>query len=134
MRQTLLGCEFPSVFPVLLADRGHEFQNHGRIEKAGRTKLYYCEPGRADQKGAIENCHRMVRRVLPKGTSFDGLTQSDAALIASHVNSMPRASLRRASPFDLARHVLPGDLLEGISLQQVAPDDVCLRPTLITRG
>jgi IS30 family transposase len=116
--EALLGSEFPSVFPVLLADRGHEFQNHGLIEKAGRTRLYYCEPGRADQKGAIENCHRMVRRVLPKGTSFDGLTTSDAALIASHVNSMPRASLRGASPFDLARHLLPDTLLEGISLQQ----------------
>jgi IS30 family transposase len=130
----VLGFDFNSVFPVILADRGHEFQAHDRIEKAGRSKLYYCEPGRADQKGSIENCHRMVRRILPKGSSFDALTRSDAALIASHVNSMPRASLRGASPFDLAPHVLPGDLLEALGLQQVPPDDVCLKPSLLERG
>ncbi|MGV8082876.1 MAG: IS30 family transposase [Coriobacteriia bacterium] len=129
----LLGSGFASVFPVLLADRGHEFQNFEKIEKGGRTRLYYCEPGRADQKGAIENCHRMVRRILPKKTSFDGLARSDAALIASHVNSMPRPSLGGASPFDLARHVLPRELLEGLGLEHIASDDIVLRPSLLTR-
>lgn len=134
---SLLGGEaggFTSVFPLLLADRGHEFQDFERIEKAGRTRLYYCEPGRADQKGSIENCHRLVRRILPKGSSFDGLRRIDAAVIASHVNSMPRASLGGASPFDLARHVLPEDLLEALGLQQIPADDVCLKPALLKRG
>ena len=127
----LLGAEFPSVFPLLLSDRGHEFRDFGRIEKGGRTRIYYCEPGRADQKGSIENCHRMVRRILPKKTSFDSLTRSDAALIASHVNSMPRAALGGASPFDLAHHVIPKELLEGLGLEHVAPDDVVLKPSLL---
>lgn len=131
--QALLGDGFSSVFPLLLSDRGHEFQDHGRIEKGGRTRLYYCEPGRADQKGSIENCHRIVRRILPKGTSFQDLTRGDAALISSHVNSMPRASLGKASPFDLAHHVIPGELLEGLGLEHIAPDDVVLRPSLLTR-
>jgi len=128
----LLEDEFTSVFPLLLSDRGNEFQDFSVIEKGGRTKLYYCEPGRADQKGSIENCHRLLRRIVPKGTSLDEFTRRDGALIASHVNSMPRASLGGASPFDLAHHVLPQGLLEGLGLEHVAPDDVVLRPSLLT--
>jgi IS30 family transposase len=125
---------FASVFGLLLADCGHEFQNFGAIEKGGRTRLYYCEPGRADQKGSIENCHRLLRRIVPKGTSLDGFTRRDAALLASHVNSMPRASLGGASPFDLAHHVIPKELLEGLGLEHIAPDDVVLKPSLLTEG
>ena len=130
---SLLGDKFSSVFPLLLSDRGHEFQGFDRIERGGRTRLYYCEPGRADQKGSIENCHRLLRRIVPKGTSLDGLTKRDAALLASHVNSMPRASLCKASSFDLAHHVLPQELLEGLGLEHIAPDDVVLRPSLLAR-
>jgi len=129
--QALLGDEFASVFPLLLSDRGHEFQDFGAIEKGGRTRLYYCEPGRADQKGSIENCHRLLRRIVAKGTSLDGFTRRDAALVASHVNSMPRASLGKASPFDLAHHVLPKELLEGLGLEHIAPNDVVLKPSLL---
>lgn len=131
---TLTEEAFPSVFPLLLADRGHEFQNFAGIEKTGRTRLYYCEPGRADQKGSIENCHRLLRRIVPKGTSLEGFTGRDAALVASHVNSMPRASLGGASPFDLARHVIPKELLEGLGLEHLTPDEVVLRPRLLTES
>lgn len=130
--QALIGEGFASVFPLLLSDRGHEFQNCDRIEKGGRTRLYYCEPGRADQKGSIENCHRLLRRIVPRGASLDGFTRRDAALVASHVNSMPRASLGGASPFDLAQHMLPQELLEGLGLEHIAPDDVVLKPSLLT--
>jgi len=130
--QALLEDEFAFVFPLMLSDRGHEFQDFSAIEKGGRTRLYYCEPGRADQKGSIENCHRLLRRIVPKGTSLDGFTRRDAALLASHVNSMPRASLGGASPFDLAHHVMPGKLLEGLGLEHIAPDDVVLKPSLLT--
>jgi IS30 family transposase len=129
---SLLGDGFSYVLPLLLSDRGHEFWDYEGIEKGGRTRIYYCEPGRADQKGSIENCHRIVRRIVPKGTSFQNLTRSDATLIASHVNSMPRASLGGASPFDLAHHVIPEELLEGLGLEHIAPDRVVLRPSLLT--
>lgn len=131
--QSLLD-DFTSAFPLVLTDRGHEFQNHLRIERGGRTCVYYCDPGRADQKGSIENCHRLLRRIVPKGTSIDHLSKRDAAIIASHVNSMPRPSLGGASPFDLARHVLPAKLLEGLGLEHLTPDNVVLRPSVLTGG
>ena len=132
--EALLGERFASTFPLVLSDRGHEFQDHERIEKGARTRIYYCDPGRADQKGSIENRHRLLRRIVPKGTSLDEFTMWDAAIVTSHVNSMPRASLGGASPFDLARHVSPEALLEGLGLEHIAPDDVVLRPSILTRG
>jgi len=132
MLDSLLEGGFSSTFPLVLTDRGHEFQNHARIEKGGRTRVYYCDAGRADQKGSIENCHRLLRRIVPKGTSVDHLTKRDAAIIASHVSSMPRPSLGGASPFDLARHVLPARLLEGLGLEHLTPDNVVLRPSVLT--
>ncbi|MGB4581718.1 MAG: IS30 family transposase [Coriobacteriia bacterium] len=130
--QSLLEGGVSSTFPLVLTDRGHEFQNHLRIEKDGRTCVYYCDAGRADQKGSIENCHRLLRRIVPKGTSIENLSRRDAAIIASHVNSMPRPALGGACPFDLARHVLPAKLLEGLGLEHIAPDDVVLRPSVLT--
>lgn len=129
--ESILGEEFSRAFPLLLADRGQEFQAPQMLEAGGRTRVYYCDAGRADQKGSIENCHRLVRRIVPKGTSLDGLTRRDAALITSHVNSMPRKSLGGASPMDLARHVLPEGLLEGLGLERIAPDEVTLKPSLL---
>lgn len=131
---SLLGDAFSTTFPVLLTDRGHEFGGHERIERGGRTRLYHCDAGRADQKGSIENCHRLLRRVIPKGTPIDGLTRRDAAVVASHVNSMPRPSLGGACPFDLARHVLPRALFEGLGLEHIEPDQVVLKPSLLRRG
>ena len=36
-----------------------------------RTRIYYCDPNRSDQKGALEKNHEYIRYVLPKGTSFE---------------------------------------------------------------
>lgn len=112
MLRSLLGERFATVFPLALTDCGHEFQNRTGIEGGGRTRVYYCDPGRADQKGSVENAHRLLRRIVPKGTSIEGLTRRDAAIVTSHVNSMPRPSLAGACPFDLAQHVLPARLLQ----------------------
>jgi len=47
---------------------------------------------------------------------------------------MPRPSLGGASPFDLARHVLPAELLEGLGLEHIEPDKVVLKPSLLHKN
>ena len=37
--------------------------------------------------------HTILQLILPKGTSFEFLTQSDINTIANHINSTPRESL-----------------------------------------
>ena len=50
-----------------------------------RSLVFYCNPGAPYQKGGIEVAHELVRRVLPKGKSFDDLQQEDIDLMLSHI-------------------------------------------------
>ena len=67
------------LFPVILTDRGSEFSNPVPIEQDEngelRSLVFYCNPSAPYQKGGIEVAHELVRRVLPKGKSFDDLQQ-----------------------------------------------------------
>lgn len=46
-----------------------------------RTKIFYCEPGRLDQRGSCEVNHEFIRRVLPQGAYFDSFNQEDINLL-----------------------------------------------------
>lgn len=126
---------FKEAFGCILADRGMEFSDIEGMEHAGRTSVYFCDPQRPDQKGGCEKNHVELRKVIPKGTSIDGLGL-DAWLLAgicSHVNSSLRLAIGNASPMALAQVALPASLLDGLGLELVPPADVEMRPELIER-
>ncbi len=114
--------EFLSVFEYILTDRGSEFGDPVALEtgldEIQRTSIYYCDPMRSGQKGGLEQAHTMLRMVLPKGTSFEFLTQWDVNLIVNHINSTPRESLNGSTPYDA-------------ELKRIDPDLVNLTPKLI---
>ncbi len=89
------------------------FSNPKEIELKGpnqKAKIFYCEPGRSDQKGSCEVNHELIRRVLPKGISFDNLTQEDINLLMSHINSYKRKKLNDSSPLELF-NLLYGEII-----------------------
>ena len=91
------------LFPVILTDNGSEFSNPKAIEFWGIkrvTRIYYCDPRSPYQKGAIEVNHELIRRILPKGTSFDNLDQIDITRMMNHINSYKRKKLNDRSPYD----------------------------------
>jgi len=96
---------FMELFQLCLADNGSEFSNPAAIEfdKEGnrRTRLFYCDPSAPYQKGSAENNHEMIRRVLPKGTSFDDLTQEKISLMMNHINSYKRKKLCNLTPYEM---------------------------------
>lgn len=96
-----------------------------------RTSIYYCDPMRSGQKGGLEQAHTMLRMVLPKGTSFEFLTQWDLNLIVSHINSTPRESLEGRTPYSVALETMGEDVLNAFQLRPIAPDEVNLTPKLI---
>ena len=96
-----------------------------------RSSIYYCDPMRSGQKGGVENAHTMLRMVLPKGTSFEYLTQWDVNLIVNHINSTPRESLDGRTPYDLALASFGEQTLKALQLRRIAPDEVNLTPKLI---
>lgn len=123
------------LFAVLLGDNGSEFSNPKALELDPdgnfRTRVFYCDPRATNQKARIERNHEFIRMILPKGTSFDRLVQTDIDLMMSHINSYSRPSLGDKTPFDLFSYVYGTDLLEALGLRRIAPNDILLKPRLI---
>ncbi len=127
--------EFASVFEYILTDRGSEFGDPDALETGvtgiQRSSIYYCDPMQSGQKGGLEQAHTMLRMILPKGTSFEFLTQWDVNLIVNHINSTPRECLGGRTPYSMALETLGKEALNAFQLRPIAPDEVNLTPKLI---
>jgi len=134
---------FMELFPVILTDNGSEFSYPVEIEfgpddfgsnaeNNRRTHLFYCNPSSPFEKGAIENNHEFIRRILPKGTSFDNLTQeNDIQLMLNHVNSYKRKKLNNKSPYETFAFLHGEEILKSLGAEFIAPQDIVLKPELL---
>ena len=101
------------------------------MDDCRRTSIYYCDPMRSGQKGDIENVHTKLREILPKGTSFENLTQWDLNLIVNNINSVPRQSLLGLTQYQTAKENFDMDVLLALQLKSIDPDKINLTPELI---
>ena len=129
---------FNSLFPVILTDNGSEFSNPKEIEKrstipCNRTKIFYCDPSAPYQKGACEVNHELIRRILPKGSSFDELTQQDITLMMNHINSYKRKKLNNRSPYETFSFYYGEDVLKRLGCSPVAAENIILKPKLLKK-
>lgn len=132
---------FQAAFPVILADRGVEFDDWRHIERSclepgkRRCRVFYCDSLATNQKSQAERNHERLRRILPKGHSdFDALSVWDVAVCCSHVNSYPLASRAGKCPFELLGDTLPRSLCDELGLSRVPPDEVTLKPYLMSHA
>ena len=125
--------DFCQLFPVILTDNGGEFARVDDIEMdvRGESKLFFCDPNRSDQKGRIEKNHTLIRDILPKGTSFDNLTQEDINLVCSHVNSVKRAALNGKSAYELFAFTYGEEISKLLGISKIPAEDVCQSSTLL---
>jgi IS30 family transposase len=95
--------------------------------------VFYCDPYQSNQKAACENNHRLIRMVLPKGMSMNGLTQDDVNLMMSHINSYARKVLGGQTPVEvfLRQHKKIKGLLEKLGLRIINAKDIFLKPRLL---
>lgn len=137
--QDILGIDkLKELFVVILTDNGSEFSNPTEIEfdmKTGelRTKIFYCHPSSPFEKGACEVNHELLRRILPKGTSFDDLTQNDINLIMSHINSYKRKKLNNVSPFTMFSTIYGTETIDKLGIQEIEPNSVSLSKSILTK-
>lgn len=126
---------FKRLFSVILTDNGVEFKNPNALEhtKNGlvRSHVFFCDPQASWQKPQIENNHRLIRRILPKGSSFNKLTTENVHSICCHINSVLRENLEDKTPFDLMDSADEKKLLSALNLSPIPPDEVMLSPRLI---
>ena len=125
--------DFFQLFPVILTDNGGEFARVDDIEMdvRGESKLFFCDPNRSDQKGRIEKNHTLIRDILPKGTSFDDLTQENINLVCSHVNSVKRAALNGKSAYELFAFTYGEEIPKLLGISKIPAEDVCQSSTLL---
>jgi IS30 family transposase len=134
----LLGPElFSSLFRVILTDNGSEFTDPDAIEVDSdgvvRTQLFYCEPYMSQQKGALENCHEMIRRISPKGRSLDHLTQTEISTMMNHINSYGRKILNDQTPHRMFECMFGSDAVDRLGAELIPPDLVILHPSLLSK-
>ena len=137
--QEILGIDkFKELFILVLTDNGSEFSNPKEIEfdsNTGekRTQIFYCHPSSLYEKGSCEVNHELLRRILPKGTSFDELTQEDINLMMSHINSYKRKKLNNESPYSIFSKLYGNDTINKLGIQEIEPNDVNLSKHLLKK-
>ena len=131
--------DFTRFFSVLLTDNGSEFTNPLAFEfKADlrRSHIFYCDPMASYQKPHVERNHEFIRYILPKGVSFNHLTQQDINLVMSHINSYKRPALGDKSPVEMFTYqygfALADKLLRLVCHTTIEPNDIILTPKLLT--
>lgn len=126
---------FLKLFPVILTDNGSEFSNPKAIEfdRQGNriTRIFYCDPQCSFQKGAAENNHEMIRRIVPKGKSFDQYQQKDIKKMMSHINSYARKKLNDRSPRSVFSFLYGEKILIKLDSKLIKPNEIILNPSLL---
>ena len=130
---------------AVLTDNGDEFADEDGIggllgervvDGELEVHLYYCDPRQSQQKGGCEKNHTEIRQLLEKGMfAFDELVPADMAVLMSHVNSNPRASLGGKSPIQMLRFVYGEEdaqaLLDAFGIREVGRDELTLKPEIL---
>ena len=130
---------FEKLCPVILTDNGSEFSNPKAIEFGPdgngirRTHVFYCDPSWPYQKGAIEVNHELIRRIVPKGKSFDNYTQEDVFLMMDHINSYKRKKLNNRTPYEAFSFYYGEDILKKLGCRSVAAENIILKPRLLKK-
>ena len=103
---------FRETFKTITTDNGSEFADYEGIEESftgssiPRTSQYYCDAYCSWQRGSNEVANRFIRRFLPKGTSFKGITRSLVKKIQKFINTYPRKMFNYGNSDELFRKKL----------------------------
>ena len=131
----ILGYElFHKIFPIILTDNGKEFKRPDLIEDNGndvvKTKVFFCDPNRSDQKGTIEVTHEYIRKYIDKGIDIDNYSEEDIILMINHINNVKRKSLNNQTPYELLCKKLGEENIKKLGIYYIQPKDIILKPSL----
>ena len=135
----ILGAEkFKEMFEVILTDNGWEFSKPVDIEfnmKTGEklANLFYCEAYSSWQKGGIERNHEFIRYVIPKGITFDNLTEKNIIDVMNNINNISRKSLDYKTPYTLFEKQYGKDISNALHLHHINKDEINLGYKLLQK-
>ena len=91
-------------------DNGIEFVRFKNIEEAFEYEIYFADPYSAWQRGTVEQTNGLIRKFLPKGTSFKNLSKETLDIIVEIINNTPRKILNYLTPYEVFYDVKPVEL------------------------
>lgn len=132
---------FIMLFRILLTDNGVEFtliEEIENMENNNNINLFFCDPGRSNQKGKIEKNHVELRKIIPKGTTLEIYNQNDIDLAMSHINSYPRKLLKYKSPYEALIEEIGNDnvkfICKVLGYKFIPSKDIILSPKLLKKS
>jgi IS30 family transposase len=81
-------------------DNGSEFAHFKDIEEAIECDVFFADPYSSWQRGTNEQTNGLLRRYLPKGTSFSNVDQNTVDRIVDMLNNKPRKVLNFLTPYE----------------------------------
>lgn len=130
--------EFKKIFEIILTDNGWEFSKPVDIEFDQETgekliNVFYCEPYSSWQKGGIERNHEFIRYIIPKGITFDRLTNQNIIDMMNNINNVLRKSLDYKAPYELFNNLYGNETTKKLHLTHILKDEVNLSYKILNK-
>jgi len=82
----------------LTLDNDPAFAEYKKMGICLKSDIFFCDPYKSYQKGAIENGNRLIREKLPKRANIDQISQDKIEEIMDKLNSRPMKVLGFLTP------------------------------------
>lgn len=92
---------YKEIVHTITTDNGLEFANHEAIAKRLDCDYYFCHPYSSWERGLNEYTNGLIRQYIPKGSSFENITQEKIQEIEDKLNHRPRKSLGWRTPYEV---------------------------------
>jgi IS30 family transposase len=102
----------PCLRHTVTTDNGLEFAQHTKLHQLN-ISTYFADTYCSGQRGTNENHNGLLRRYLPKKTSFQDLTQSELDDIVVEINNRPKKCLDYQTPAEALQYELAKKGLGG---------------------
>jgi transposase, IS30 family len=83
---------------TLTLDNDTSFVGHKEIARVLGLDVFFCDPYKSWQKGAIENGNRLIREKLPKRMNIECVSQNEVDQILERLNKRPMKCLGYMTP------------------------------------
>ena len=138
LRKQLGSESFSKLFEIILTDNGWEFSKPEDIEfdlltGEKQINVFYCEPYSSWQKGGIERNHEFIRYIIPKGITFDKLTNENIIDMMNNINNVSRKSLNYQTPYELFKDIYGDKITKKLHLKPIKKDEVNLSYKLLIK-
>ena len=129
-------CEKIKRFPCIC--NGWRFSKPDNIEIGLITgekeiNVFYCEPYSSWQKSGIERNHEFIKYIIPKGITFDKLTNENIIDMMNHINNVSRRSIEYKTPYEIFNNTYGNNITKKLHLIPLKKDEVSLSYKLLIK-